>query len=110
MDNTSNEYTLQGVYNANGFLGTISALQDVYLALYDTDMFPFPYTGSEHIVITDNQISLNFQIKIHAEIVLHPRNYDGSVFEMLSGSSSCAFRQNSLHGGTPIAQFDSSTK
>ena len=42
--------------------------------------------------------------------MLHPINYDGSAFEMLSGSSSVAFRQNSLHGGTPIAQFNSSTK
>ena len=43
-------------------------------------------------------------------IVLHPRNYDDSVFEMLSGSAGFAFRQNPLHGGTPIAQFYSSTK
>ena len=29
---------------------------------------------------------------------------------MLSGTDNFAFRQNSLHGGTLVAQFDSSTK
>ena len=57
--NTSNEYTLQGVYNAKSYLGTITSLQQVCLAIYDTDLIPFPYTGSEHIGITDNTISLN---------------------------------------------------
>ena len=51
-NNTSNEYTLQGVYNANSYLGTITSLQQVFLATYDTDIMPFSYTGSNNIDIT----------------------------------------------------------
>ena len=122
MNNTSNEYTLQGVYTANSYLGTITSLQylhsvynansylgQVFLAIYDTDIIMFSYTGSENIDITDNQVSLISSIKIN-EIVLNPRAHDGAVFDMLSGTDIFAFRQNSLHGGTPIAQLYSSTK
>ena len=80
------------------------------LAIHDTDIIPFSYTGSEDIDITDKQISLNLPIEIINEIVLNPREYDGAVFEITSGTDNCAFLQNSLHGGTPIAQFDSSRK
>ena len=86
LNNTSNEYTLQGVYNANSYLGTITSLQQVFLAIYDTDIIPFPYTGSENIDITDNQISSNFPIKINEENVLNPRAYDGAGLDMLSGT------------------------
>ena len=41
---------------------------------------------------------------------MHPRNYGGAFFEMVSGTDSFAFRQNSTHGGSPIAIFNSSTK
>ena len=41
LNNTSNEYTLQGVSNVNGFLGVITELPQVFLAIYDTDIFPF---------------------------------------------------------------------
>ena len=34
LNNTSNEYTLQGVYNANSHIGTITELSQVYLAIY----------------------------------------------------------------------------
>ena len=68
------------------------------------------YTGSENIDITDNQISLNLPITINHEIVLNPRAYDGAVFEITSGTDNFAFRLNSLHGGTPITHFYSSTK
>ena len=71
---------------------------------------PFSYTVSENIDITDNQISLNFRIKINNEIVLNPRAYDGAVFEMIPGTDNFVFRQNTIHGGQPIAQFYSSTK
>ena len=36
--------------------------------------------------------------------------YGGAVFEMISGTGNFAFRQNTIHGGQPIAQFYSSTK
>ena len=64
LNNTSNEYTLQGVNNANSYIGSINALRDVYLALYDTTVSPQTYTGSEHIDITNNEISLNFPLKM----------------------------------------------
>ena len=38
---------------------------------------------------------------------MHPRNCDGTVFEMISGTLNFAFRQNSAHGGQPIAIFNS---
>ena len=71
---------------------------------------PFSYTCSEHINITDNQISLNFPVAMNDDMVLNPRAYGGAVFDMLSGTGNFAFRQNSFHGGTLIAQFYSSTK
>ena len=49
-------------------------------------------------------------MQINNETVLHPRAYDGAVFEIISGTDNFAFRQNSIHGGTPITQFYSSTK
>ena len=68
------------MYTANSYIGAINALQDVYLAIYDTGISPTTYTGSENIDITDNQISLNFPLTINDEVVLHPQNYDGAVF------------------------------
>uniref|UniRef100_UPI00404AC85C hypothetical protein n=1 Tax=Flavobacterium sp. TaxID=239 RepID=UPI00404AC85C len=62
LKNTSNEYTTQGVYTANSYIGTINALQDVYLAIYDTETSAYNYTGSENIDITENQISLSFPL------------------------------------------------
>ena len=110
MNGTSNGYDLQPVYNANGFIGLITELQQVCLAIHDTDIIQFSYTGSENIDITNNQISLNLQMKINNEIVLNPRAYDGAVFEIISGTDNFAFRQNSIHGGTPTAHLYSSTK
>jgi len=61
--NTSNEYDLQSVYNGNSYLGIITELSQVFLALYDTGTNPQSYTGSENILITNNEISLNFPLK-----------------------------------------------
>ena len=36
VNGASNEYTLQSVYNANGYIGTITSLSQVYLAMYDS--------------------------------------------------------------------------
>ena len=55
----SSEYTLQGVYNANSYIGSINALQDVYLAIHDTTVSPQTYAGSENTDITNNEVSLN---------------------------------------------------
>ena len=110
LNGASNGYDLQSVHNVNGLLGVITELSQVCLAIYDTDIIPFSYTGSENIDFTDNQISLNFQIKINNEIVLHPRAYDGAVFDLLSGADNFSFMQNSIHGGTLITQFNSPTK
>ena len=94
-------------YNVNGFLGVVTELSQVCLAIYDTDIIPFPYTGSETSDITGNQIVLNCSINMHNEIVLKPKAYGGAVFEIIPGTGNFAFRQNSIHGGTPIAKFHS---
>ena len=80
------------------------------LAIYDTEVSPYSYTGSENIDITDNQISLSFPLKVNDEVVLNPINYDGAVFEMSSGTDNFTFLQNTIHGAAPTAQFYSSTK
>ena len=41
LNNTSNEYTTQGVYTANGFIGTISDSSQVYLTMYGTTVSPY---------------------------------------------------------------------
>ena len=76
-----------------------------FLAIYDTTVSPYPYTGSENIDITDNRISLSSPLKVNGEVVLNPRAYDGAVFETSSGSDSFTFLKNTLHGGAPIAHF-----
>ena len=101
---------MQSVYNGNSYIGVIADLSQVFLAIYDTTVFPYPYTGSENIDTTDNQISLSFPLEVNDEVVLNPRNYDMAVFEMSSGTDSFIFLQNAFHGGAPIAQFYSYTK
>ena len=81
-----------------------------FFAIYDTTVSPQTYTGSENIDITNNDISLSFPLKVNGEIVLNPRNYDGAVFGMSSGTCNFTFLQNTFHGGAPIAQFCSFTK
>ena len=73
--------------------------------MYDTTVSPYTYTGSGNIDITDNQISLTFPLKVNGEVVLNPRAYGGAVFDMVSRTDNCAFRQNTIHGGQPTAQF-----
>ena len=72
LNSTSNEYDLQSAYNGNGFLGTITELSQVFLAIYDTGISSHTYTGSENIDITANQISSRFPININDEIILNP--------------------------------------
>ena len=91
LNGTSSEYDIQTFYNGNGFLGIITELPQVYLAIYGTHINPFSYTGSEHIDITYNNISSHFPINVHDGIVLNPRAYGGAVFEMISGTDSFVF-------------------
>ena len=62
LNNTSNGYGLQSVYNGNGFLRIITELPQVFLAIYDTGISSHTYTGNENIDITTNQISLKCPI------------------------------------------------
>ena len=110
LNGTSDEYDLQSVYDGNGFLGITSDLSQVYLTMYDATVSPYTCTGSENITITYNEISLTFHIKVDDEVVLNSRAYDGAVFEMISGTNNFASRQNTIHGGQPVAQFYSSTE
>ena len=109
LNNTSNEYTLQGAYTANSYIGSVTTLHDVYLALYDTTVSPSSYTGNENIYITDKQISFKFPIKINDEIVLDPRAY-GIYFELYAGTSGISFLQNYRDGSEPLAIFNSIDK
>ena len=109
LNNTSNEYDLQSVYNGNSYIGIITDLQQVFLAIYDISVSPSTYTGSENIDITNNEISLNFPLKINDEIVLNPRAY-GIQFEMYAGTSGISFLQNISDGAQPIAIFNSLDK
>ena len=103
LNNTSNEYTLQGVYNAKGFIGSIADLSQVFLAIYETSISPPTYTGSENIDITNNEITLNFPSKINDEIVFNPRV--NGHFEMYAGTSGFSVLQNTVDGSQPIANL-----
>ena len=91
LNNTSNEYDLQSVYNGNSYIGVITELSQVFLTMYDTAVSPYTYTGSENIDITDNRISLNFPLKVNDEVFLNPREYGEAVFEMSSGTGNFTF-------------------
>ena len=96
LNGTSNEYDLQSVYTGKNIVGAITELSQVCLTICDTNIQPFTYTGSRNIDITDNQVSLKLPAKINDEIVLHPRNYDGAVFDMLSGTDNLLFDKTQL--------------
>ena len=108
LNKTSNDYTLQGGYNANSYIGSTTELPQVFLAIYDTTLSPYYYTGSENIGITDNQISLTFPSKINDEIILNPR-WNG-YFEIYAGTSGIIFLQSTVDGSQPMAIFSSLNK
>ena len=56
----------------------------------DTVVANQTYTSSENIGITNDQVSLNFAIKLNGEIVMNPRAY-GIQFDMYAGTSGFAF-------------------
>ena len=72
--------------------------------MYDTGTNPSSYSGSENIDITNNEISLNFPLKVNDEIVLNPRAY-GIQFGLFAGTSGFSFLQNPQDGSQPIAIF-----
>ena len=53
LNNTSNEYDLESFYNGTGFLGIITELPQVFLAIYDTGISSHTHTCSENIDMTD---------------------------------------------------------
>ena len=67
-------------------------MSQVFLAIYDSPIESVTYTGSEN-VITNNQVSLNFPLKINDEIVMYPRS-GGVYFEMYAGTSGVAFTKH----------------
>ena len=50
-NNSSNEYDIQAVYNSSSFIGTFTELQHAFLAMYDTHISPFSYSGSETLIL-----------------------------------------------------------
>ena len=107
-NNTSNEYTIQGVYNANGCIGSIAELSQVFLAIYDIGISSYTYTGSENINTTNNEISSTCPLKINDEVVLNPR-LNGYV-ELYAGTPGITFLQNIVDGSQPIASFNTLDK
>ena len=73
LNNTSNEYALQPVNNGNSYIGIITDLSQVFLAIYDISISPSTYTGSENIDITNNRISPNLPLKLNDEILFKPK-------------------------------------
>ena len=71
-------------------------------------MSPHTYTGSENADITDNQISLNVQLKVNCGLVLNPRL--NVYFELHAGTSCFSFLQNIVDGSQPIVIFNTSDK
>ena len=92
LNNTSNEYTIQGVYNANGFIGSTTELPQVFLAICDTGISSYTFTGSENIDITNKEMSLTFPLQINDEIDLNPRL--NCYFELYAGASGFTFLQH----------------
>ena len=107
-NNTSNEYDLQSVYNGISYIGVITELSQVFLAIYDTGISPYTYTGSENINITNNGISLTFPLKVNGGIVPNPRL--NGYFELYAGTSGITFLQNTVDGSQPMAIFNSIDK
>ena len=101
LNNTSNEYDLQTVYNANSFIGIITELSQVFLAIYDISISPSSYTGSENIDITNNEISLSVPLTINNEPFLNPRV--NGYFEIYSAPNGISILQHISDGSQPIA-------
>ena len=93
LSHTSNGYTIQGVCTANGFIGSINELQQVFLAIYGTGISSYTYTGSENINVTNNEISLTFPLNINDGVVLNPRLH--VYFEVYAGTSGFSFYKTS---------------
>ena len=108
LNNTSNEYDLQSVYNGNSYIGVITDLQNVFLAIYDISVSPSSYTGSENIDITNNEISLSFPLTINNEPFLNPRV--NGYYDIYSAPNGISLLQHSSVGSQPIAIFNSLDK
>ena len=108
LNNTSNEYTQQGVYNGNSYIGTITELSQVFLAIYDTTVSPQTYTGSENIDITNNEILLNLLLTIDKEPLLNPRV--NGYYEIYPAPNGISLLQHISDGSQPIAIFNSLDK
>ena len=108
LNNTSNEYDLQSVYNGNSYIVIITDLSQVFLAIYDTGTNSSTYTGSENIDITNNEISLSFPLTINNEPFLNPRV--SGYYEIYAAPNGISLLQHSSDGSQPIAIFNSLDK
>ena len=91
LNSPSNEYDLQSVDNGNSHIGVITKLSQVFLAIYDTGIPSYNYTGSENIDMTNNQIALTSPSEINGEIMLNPRL--NVYVELYAGTSGLTFLQ-----------------
>ena len=80
----------------------------VFLAIYDTGVSSYTYTGSDNINVTSNAISVTPPLKMNDEVVLNPRL--NAYFELYAGTSSTTFLQNIVDGSQPVAISNSLDK
>ena len=57
LNNGSNEYTIHQVYIANSYIGTITELSHVFLAMYDSEVIIKDYYTKSEIDELDNELS-----------------------------------------------------
>jgi len=57
LNNGSNEYTIHQVYIANSYIGTITELSQVFLAMYDSEVIIKDYYTKSEIDELDNELS-----------------------------------------------------
>ena len=57
LNNGSNEYTINQVYIANSYIGTITELSQVFLAMYDSEVIIKDYYTKSEIDDLDDELS-----------------------------------------------------
>ena len=92
------------MYIGNSYIGVFTELSQVFLAMYDTGISSYTYTGSENIHIISNEISLTFPLTIYNEAFLNP-SVNG-YFEMYATPNGISILQHISDGSQPMAIFN----
>ena len=77
----------------------------MYSSIYDTNVNPSTYTGSENIGIDEDDNAFKKRnIKIHDEIIIDPRE-DSAIFHLFSGADNQTIYQNAADTAQPITSL-----